>query len=334
MEKTKSKKELIDGYKRKINYLRISVTDRCNLKCIYCLPPEGISYIPREEILTFEEILQISNVAASLGISKIRLTGGEVFVRKGIIKLISSLNKIKGIKDISLTTNGTLLFEYLQELKEIGIKRLNISLDSLDKNCYQRLTGKNELNNILKSLFKAVKLGFKIKINTVIINGINEAEIPEFIQFSLENPIEVRFIEFMPLCGQGWKKDYFLSSKEIKQRIKEKYKLTPLSFKGVARQYLVSNGNGSKGIIGLITPISNSFCSHCCRLRLSVGGKLRPCLFSSHKVNLLPILKGNYQDSEKRRIIEEAFHQAVVLKPGHSLIDQRSRQVYIRSVGG
>lgn len=326
---------LIDNRGRIIDYLRLSVTDRCNLRCRYCHPPHKIEYLDRSEICSFKELFQVVRLAAKIGIKKIRLTGGELFLRKNIVEFIASLHEIQGIKEIALTTNGTLLLPHLKILKEIGLKRINISLDTLSEDLYFRLTGSHEFFSVLNGIQKSLEEGFKIKVNMVVLKGINETEIIQFLQCFLKSPIiEVRFIEFMPLCGLGWSENHFFPCDEIKDVIARRFVLHPLPSSGVAQEYFISNGNGLEGKIGIIAPVTRAFCSSCSRLRLSANGELRPCLFSKTKVELLPLLRGNFSSEKKERKVIEAFQEAVKIKPGSMSKNHVLNDVYIRSLGG
>jgi cyclic pyranopterin phosphate synthase len=325
---------LIDNHGRIINYLRLSVTDRCNLKCRYCHPPQKINYLDRKNICSFKELLQIVEAASRVGLDKIRLTGGELFLRKDVIEFIGSLHEIEGLREISLTTNGTLLLPHLKKLKEMGLKRINISLDTLSKDLYFQMTGSHEFFSVMDAIHKALDEGFNVKINMVALRGVNEAEIPQFLHYFLENSVEVRFIEFMPLCGLGWKEDYFFSYRQIKEIISKRYDLHPLASSGVAQEFILGNGNGLKGKMGIIAPVTRSFCSSCTRLRLSASGELRPCLFSTKKVDILPLLRGNFSSDEKELGIKEAFKRAAGIKPESMSRDHVLNDVYIRCLGG
>ena len=332
--KRERKNKLIDCFGRNIDYLRLSVTDRCDLKCVYCHPPHKINYLDRSEICSYWELLQVVKVASTLGIDKVRLTGGELFLRKDIVEFISSLHEIEELKEIVLTTNGTLLLPHLKRLKEIGIRRINISLDTLSEDLYYRITGRHKFFTVLEGIQRALEEGFMIKINMVVLRGINETEITEFIQYFLKNSVEVRFIEFMPLCGPGWREDYFFPYEKIKEIIKKKFDIHPLLSSGVAQEFALRDRNGLEGKIGIIAPVTRSFCSSCSRLRLSASGELRPCLFSKTKVELLPLLRSNLSLREKEKMIREAFKEAVKMKPVSMSKDHAAGDIYIRSLGG
>lgn len=293
-----------DRFERKINYMRISVTDRCNLRCFYCRGVQDFSFISHEEILTYEEILRLVRLALQSGIDRFRLTGGEPLVRKGVENLVREINSLEGVRDLSLTTNGVLLLDYLEKLKAAGLKRLNISLDSLQPEKFKKITGFDKLEDVLKAIFRAVDMGFEpVKINVVLLKGIND-EIDDFIGLAYELPVHVRFIELMefsPVDG------YFVSGKKIYEQLAQKYKLEPVAVagSGPARNYY--RLKGMKGSFGFILPYSDHFCRSCNRLRLSADGKLQTCLFSNEITDLKGPLRGGATDEEILQIIKSAL---------------------------
>ena len=298
---------LLDPYKRKINYLRISVTDRCNLRCCYCMPEEGIPLISHQEILTYEEILRIVRVFATEGISKVRLTGGEPLVRKGIVDFIHSLSQIKEIKDLSLTTNGILLKELARDLKQAGLRRINISLDSLRKERFCQITRRNEFEHVWKGIEEALSVGLSpIKLNMVAIQGLNDDEIESFARLTLQLPVTVRYIEYMPSGnGEEWKKSDILTIPQIKTRLENVGKLIPIpsdQWDGPAQRFRIE---GAIGEIGLIGPVSSHFCDDCNRLRLTPDGKIRTCLFSDEEIDVKELLRkgGTDQDLKDRLLV-------------------------------
>lgn len=323
----KGEKALEDRFGRKIDYLRISVTDRCNLRCLYCLPPEGIKVKPRQEILRFEEILEVARVALGLGISRFRLTGGEPLVRLGIIPFIKALALLPGVEDVSLTTNGTLLPQMGKQLKESGVRRLNISLDTLDRGKYQTITRGGDFRQVWSGISHALELGFEpVKINVVALRNFNEGEWVNFARLTLEKPLHVRFIELMPIgASAALQEGYFASCREIKKMIESSLgRLVPVNGtagNGPARNY---NLPGAKGIIGFIDAVSNHFCASCNRLRLTADGKLRPCLHGSREVDLREALRSGAGDEEIRAL----FERALMLKPAdyHEVKSVRSTQ--------
>jgi cyclic pyranopterin phosphate synthase len=304
---------LIDKYQRRVNYLRISLTDRCNLRCLYCMPQEGIPKLPHEEILRYEELLRLVRVAVSLGIEKVRLTGGEPLLRRGLGGFIRALSAC-GLRDISITTNGTLLAECARDLKAAGLSRLNISLDTLRQGRFQEITGRPLLGDVLFGIGEAERAGFApIKINVVAMAGLNDDEIADFGRLSIEKPYRIRFIELMPIGQQaGWRPERYLSGEEIKARLKPLGRLYALgsrkSFDGPAKRYRFK---GALGEIGFINPISRHFCPACNRLRLTADGRLRACLFSDHETDIKRALRSGLSDDELRAV----FRQAIANKP-------------------
>lgn len=301
-------RDLVDRFGRTINYLRISITDRCNLRCLYCMPPEGLHKISRHAILSYEEILRIVEVSVKKGISKIRVTGGEPLVRKGVIGFIHSLSKIIGVKDISLTTNGILLEDFADDLFNAGLCRINVSIDSLNSMKYQKITGGGDLRKVWRGIRKAIDVGMSpVKINTVVMRGFNDDEVIDFARLSISDPYHIRFIEYMPIGNNSeWNKGNHISSKEIRDILKGYKTLSPINTEetGPAQMFKI---DGAMGKIGFISPLSDHFCSSCNRLRLTADGRLRTCLFSDKEVNLMQVLRGRLIDSELERLIESAI---------------------------
>ena len=273
-----------DKQGRNINYLRVSVTDRCNLRCVYCMPEEGVESLRHDDVLRFEDILKIVKSAASLGIKKVRYTGGEPLVMKDIDKLIYETSKLQGIEDIAMTTNGILLSDMAEDLKRAGLKRVNISLDTLNKDKFRDITRIGNLDNVLESIYKCLALGIKpVKINTVLMKGVNDTEFEDFLNLAKEMPVEIRFIELMPI-GESIKL-YEESKISFSEILKEHQELIPIeSEKGTTAQlYKIQ---GSKGKIGFINPISCKFCADCNKIRLTSIGTIKPCLHSKEEINL------------------------------------------------
>jgi len=298
---------LLDPYKRKINYLRISVTDRCNLRCRYCMPEEGIPLISHQDILTYEEMLRIVRVFASEGISKVRLTGGEPLVRKGIVDFISRLSQIEEIKDLSLTTNGLLLKDLADVLKHAGLKRVNISLDSLKRERFHQITRRDDFERVWSGIEEALRVGLTpIKINMVAIRGVNDDEIEAFARLTLHLPVTVRYIEYMPSGnGEDWKKSDLLTTPQIKSRLEKVGPLICITsdpWDGPAKRFRIE---GAMGEIGLIGAVSSHFCEECNRIRLTPDGKIRTCLFSDDEIDVREILRngGTDQDLKDRLLV-------------------------------
>lgn len=296
---------LSDSFHRPIDYLRVSVTERCNLRCTYCMPSDGVCLVPHEDILRFEEIFTIVEAAAELGIKKVRLTGGEPLVRAELPDLIRMLAGIDAIDDISLTTNGILLARNAAELKRAGLKRVNVSLDSLRPHKFRRVTRGGELADVLQGIEAAKSAELNpIKINMVVLPGINDDEIIDFAAKTVDEGWHVRFIERMPFNVE-MTEPQFISVGDIRQRLESLGKLEPCS---------VSAGNGpakyfrlpdAKGTIGFITPVSEHFCFSCNRLRLTADGKLRPCLLSEDEIDLKQPLRSGASSVELRKLIEK-----------------------------
>jgi GTP 3',8-cyclase len=318
-----------DSCGRSINYLRISVTDRCNLRCIYCMPSSGVPLLPHSQILSYEEIRAVVRATAEVGISKIRLTGGEPLVRARLPELVGMLSRVPGIEEVSLTTNGILLRKHARELKKAGLTRVNISLDTLKPARFRDITRRGELSTVLDGIEAAKEAGLHpVKINMVVIRGVNDDEVLDFARMTVDREWHVRFIERMPFNGQA----DFVPTAELQERIGLLGKLEPRvppRGNGPAAYYRLP---GATGTIGFITPLSEpSFCSRCNRLRLSADGRLRPCLMSEDEIDLRTPLRNNAQLPELKRLIL----QAVASKPErHHLKEDNATYLKITGAGG
>lgn len=292
-----------DNYNRDITYMRVSVTELCNLRCRYCMPEEGIAKKAHEDMMTAEETIMAVKAAALLGIRKIRVTGGEPLVKRGIVKLCAAIAEIPGIEELCMTTNGTLLPRFAKDLKAAGVSRLNISLDTLDPEKYRHITRMGELKDVMAGLRAAEKAGFEnLKINSVLMGGFNDDEIGAFTVLTKDQPIEVRFIELMPIGGGiGFDKAEFVSCDTVLERVPELKSLNRED--GVARLYALP---GAAGRVGLIRPVSCDFCQGCNKIRLTADGKLKPCLHSEQEISL----KGLSQPQ-----MEETLCAAIMDKP-------------------
>lgn len=311
-----------DKYDRIIDYMRISITDRCNLRCIYCMPSEGVKPIEHKDILSYEEIIRIIRIATGLGVRKIRLTGGEPLIRKNLTYLIESINNINGIMDISLTTNGILLKKYARSIAKAGLKRINVSLDSFRPGRYREITRGGDIKNVIDGIHEAEKNGLlPIKINMVPIRGFNDDEIEEFASLTLKAAHNVRFIEFMPIGAREiWDHEKYISTDEIKERVSSIAPLIPVKIRksGPARYFRLK---GALGVVGFISPLTHHFCNTCNRLRLTADGKLRPCLFSETEIDLKSALRCGADDKEIQRLLR----LSIEIKPeGHSINHERS----------
>ncbi|MBW2655044.1 MAG: GTP 3',8-cyclase MoaA [Deltaproteobacteria bacterium] len=322
---------------RLINYLRISVTDRCNFRCQYCIPASPFTVIEHKKIARYEELLRVTRLACDLGITKVRITGGEPFVRKNIFSFLEKLCAIKRLKDISITTNGSLLTrEKIKKLTSLGIKRLNFSLDTLDPVKFAQITGRDRFQQVWESIHAAHELGISpVKINAVVLRGINDDEIEDLSALTLNDPFHIRFIEYMPMGDSAVEKQQQILTNEIKEKIESRFgKLMPIERTendGPAKKFQIP---GAKGIVGFITPISSHFCSECNRLRLTSRGTLRPCLLNNYEKDILNPLRNGASDTELKDIILSALTK----KPSfHGLTDQPFRNIpisHMTSIGG
>lgn len=284
--------ELTDSYGRTINYLRLSVTDRCNMRCFYCMPKEGIVNKGHDAVLSYEELLLVAETAIGLGIEKIRITGGEPLVRAGIIGFLGRLAQVPGLQHLALTTNGLLLKEMAADLYKSGVQRLNVSLDSLNSQTFSAITRGGDLKRVLSGLDAAEKAGFPPpKINCVIMRGVNDSEILDFAKMTLSSANSVRFIEYMPAVKEdGWQR-YCISGSEILERIASQYTLEQVDkgpFAGPSRDFRIA---GAQGSIGIITAVSGHFCGECNRIRVTSTGQAKGCLFSDDKTDLMRFLR-------------------------------------------
>lgn len=325
---------MIDTFHREINYLRVSITDRCNLRCVYCMPKEGVSRLGHNDILRYEEILRIVRIAVGKGITKVRITGGEPLVRSGVVEFLSALRGVEGLQDITLTTNGILLEQFAEPLYDAGITRINISLDSLVPEKYRDITRGGDLYKVLRGIERAREMGFSpIKINVVGIEGFNDDEIPGFVRLAGEHPYQVRFIEYMPVGGTIENDFRYLSNDRIMEEINRRHRLnevsdTPARDRGPARLFTLENGLGK---LGFISAMSHQFCSSCNRLRLTADGHLRACLLCDDpEADLKASLRLGCTDSH----LEELIQGVIDKKPSahSSSHHQGSRKKCVRSM--
>lgn len=324
---------LTDRYNRKVDYLRISATDRCNLRCIYCMPQDGIAQKAPSEILSFEEIIRITKLCTSIGIGKIKISGGEPLVRKGLPQLLKSLINLPNIKDVSLTTNGMLVKKYIKGLKNSGLKKMNISMDTLDAQKFRRITRTGKLIDVLNGIDAAIEEGFFVKLNVVMMKGINDDEILKFAKFAQEKQIIVRFIELMPMTDNRLlSRSFYMSCEEIKNKLEVLGSLKPIDTEvfgnGPARYYKIE---GFLVIVGFISPLSCKFCLHCNRLRLTSGGILMPCLASQEGVDLKDPLRKNQPEEEILSLIKKAI---LFKPPEHNFTSSFPRRHLMSQIGG
>lgn len=312
--------QLTDSFGRTINNLRISVTDQCNFRCIYCMPEEGMVFHPKAEILTFEEIARISAIASGLGINKLRLTGGEPTVRKDLPVLIRMLADIKGISDIAMTTNGFLLKKMSKSLREAGLPRVNVSLDTLDAEKFERMTRRDVLDKVLEGLEEAEKyFELPIKINVVAMRGYTDDDVLDFALLARTRPYQIRFIEFMPLdADHTWSREKVLTGAEIIDRIQAVWPLDPVVRPNQREPADLFRFRDGKGEIGLIASVSEPFCENCNRIRITADGRLRTCLFSLWETDLKTPLRSGASDETIAEMIIEAVRNK---EPGHHIND-------------
>ena len=293
---------MIDNYNRQINYLRVSVTDKCNLRCRYCMPEEGVLHREHKDMMTVEETFMAIKAAAELGINKIRITGGEPLVKRGIVNLCREVAEIQGIDEVCITTNGILLPQMAEDLKTAGVDRLNISLDTLDPEKFHYITRVGQLQDVLDGMEAAEKAGFEnTKINCVLMGGFNDDEIEDFVDLTREKPIEVRFIELMPIGGGiGFDKQQFVSCEEVLKRVPELVSMETED--GVAKMYRIP---GAPGKVGLIRPISCEFCEGCNKIRLTADGKIKPCLHSDQEIPLKGLMQDEMTETLRKAILDK-----------------------------
>ncbi len=299
-------KVLIDKYGRQLNYLRLSVTDRCNLRCYYCMPEEGMHFVPRKDLLSFEEMYLLTSIFCNLGVSKVRITGGEPFVRNGIMPFLENISTLKGLEEITITTNATLTGKYIQRLKAVGIRKINISLDSLDSQRFYEITRRDSFNTVYNTVFALLKEGFEIKLNCVLSAAKNTEDIIPFIELTKTHPLSVRFLEEMPFNGSADFEDINWNYKDIYNHISLHYdevitlENSPTS---TSLNYAIP---GYKGTFGIIPSFSRTFCGTCNRLRLSATGELRTCLYGAPATNLRDALRNGADEEKITTILQEA----------------------------
>jgi len=314
---------LIDSFQRKISYIRVSITDRCDFRCVYCMS-EDMEFLPKKDVLSLEELDRLCNTFIDLGVKKLRITGGEPLVRKNIMQLFSNLgNKIgQGLEELTLTTNGSQLARYAKDLFDNKVKRINVSLDSLDKNKFKKITRNNDFNKVVKGIMAAKNAGLKIKINTVALKGINDNEILDLVNWCGENKFALTFIEVMPMGEIGEKRiDQYMPLTEVRSLIKTRYSITddPLKTGGPAK-YVHCHETDQK--IGFITPLTHNFCEACNRVRITCTGKMYMCLGQEDREDL----KKPLRESENNDLLKKVIYKAILKKPkGHDFVIERKK---------
>jgi molybdenum cofactor biosynthesis protein A len=300
---------LLDNHGRKINYLRLAVTDRCNLRCFYCMPEDGLNWLSRKELMTYEEMLQACTLLVKMGIEKIRITGGEPFVRKDIMQLLTALSKLDGLKELSITTNGVLTAPHVAELKNIGVRSVNLSLDTLDANRFFTITRRDEFANVMETMEELLKHDMEVKINTVVMAGKNTQDIIPLVGLTKDLPVSVRFIEEMPFNGDGhsysgivW--DYVRIFDEIRQTFPEIQKVPDPQY-STSYNYQIP---GHKGSIGIIAAYSRTFCGTCNRIRITPQGTLKNCLYDDGVLNIKDLIRSGMGNTELEETLRAAFN--------------------------
>lgn len=299
---------LIDNHGRNINYLRLAVTDRCNLRCFYCMPEHGLNWLSRKELMSYEEMLHTCSLLVKMGIQKIRITGGEPFVRKDIMTLLTSISQLDGLQDLSITTNGVLTAPFVPELKKIGVRSVNLSLDTLDANRFFTITRRDEFANVMAALEALLQHDIEVKINAVVMDGKNTQDIIPLVEMTKDLPVSVRFIEEMPFNGDGhiytglqW--DYVRILDEIKNKYPQIQKLTDPAY-STSYNYQIP---AHKGTIGIIAAYSRTFCGTCNRIRITPQGELKTCLYDDGGLNIKDLIRNGASDDELRSVLLDAF---------------------------
>ena len=292
---------LTDSHGRAIRDLRISITDRCNFRCFYCMPTEAMEWQPKAEILSYEEIIRLTEIFVSLGITKLRVTGGEPMIRRDIEELIAPLARLPGVEDLAMTTNAHFLRGRAEGLKQAGLQRLTVSLDSLTPDRFALLTGRNELARVLDGIDAAIEAGLQpVKVNSVTIRGVTDDQAVAFAEFARNKGVQVRFIEFMPLDnGKVWRRELVVPGEEVRAKINAVYPLVPVvaeNLSETSRRWKFADG--APGEVGFINPVTQPFCGHCSRIRLTADGMIRTCLFSTVEHNIKRLLRGGASDGE------------------------------------
>jgi len=326
---------LLDRFHRVHDYLRVSITDRCNLRCAYCMPESGLPWLDRAQVLSFEEITRFVRVCVSLGVTKVRITGGEPLVRRDVTGLVERLVGIDGIQDLSLTTNGVLLEELASPLRRAGLDRINISLDSLRRETFERLTRRDLFDRVMRGLEAAALAGFRpVKLNMVVVRGLNDGEIESFAELTRARPYQVRFLEYMPLDGdRRWCRDQIVSGAEMLARLEQLGPLDRVAADGpsdVARRYRL---RGARGEIGLVLPVTEPFCAGCSRLRITAEGTIKNCLFGQQEWNARDLMRAGATDEDLCTLIRVAVGAKKAAFGGLDLDRDRSERS-MSQIGG
>lgn len=330
--------QLYDQFQRKIDYLRLSITDRCNLRCVYCMPEEGLKFFPKDKIMSQDEIIQLVKNFAKMGITKVRLTGGEPLLRRDLPEIIQRIRQISEINDISITTNGTALKYQAKKLKEAGLDRLNISLDTFNPAVYKKMTRGGNIKHVLQGIAAAERAGFKIiKVNTVVVRGENDQEVMDFINYTKDHPINVRFIEYMPIGQEisDWKKEYVPLTSIFNKCREAGLTYEPLSLpgNGPADNYQIK---GYRGSFGLIHPISERFCESCDRLRITSDGYVKACLYWNEELNIRPVINdfAAFKEVVQKALNNKPLNHEMAMKNVHQIINPAPTWRHMSQIGG
>ncbi len=324
----------VDRFGRKHTYLRISVTERCNLRCTYCMPAEGVDLSPREAILTFEEIERLARIFVENGVDKIRLTGGEPLVRKQVEDLVDMLGRIPGLRAFAITTNGLLLSKKFDRLQAAGLNQINISLDTLDPERFERIARRRGLPLVLNAIDDAIERGYEpLKVNCVVMRGVNDDELVDFVGMTKDRPLEIRFIEYMPFSGNGWADAFFMPYREMVERIEAggiRLRAPDRGPHDTSRTFQI---DGHAGTVGFISSMSDHFCAGCNRLRLTADGSLKVCLFGQAETSLRDLMRGGAADDELCSAIQDAVSQKAAAHAGmHAIAESDNRPMIL--IGG
>jgi len=326
---------LTDTFGRVTDYLRLSVTDRCNLRCRYCMPAEGLPWVPREQVLSFEEMVRFVRIAITLGVTRVRITGGEPLVRRDLPLLVEKLAHLDGLKDLSLTTNGILLSEQAQALHRVGLRRINISLDSLKPETFTQIARRDLLHRVMVGIETATAVGFRpIKLNMVVVRGLNEDEIEDFALLTRQHPFHVRFLEYMPLDGYGnWDRSKIVAGSEMLRRLQKVGTLQPVPSKDPSEVAMRFRFADAPGEIGLILPVTRPFCASCSRLRLTAEGAIKNCLFGQEEWNVRDLLRAGASDEQIGSVIRLAVARKKAAFGGLDLDNDKSARS-MSQIGG
>lgn len=308
---------LVDSFGRRIDNLRISLTDRCNFRCVYCTPPDGFPLMQKTRFLTLDQIVRFVRIVGAVGVTRCRLTGGEPLLRPDIADIVRTLKRVDTLRELSITTNGSRLADLAVTLRDAGLDRLNISLDSIDPGRFRSVTLSTQYDRVRHGIESALAAGFPVKLNMVVLKGISESEIVEFVRLAVDGDMEVRFLEFMPLCGDGWEADLVYPIAGVRDIVRRHFELEPRR-RGdrTAETFSIAGGRGR---VGFIASLSEPFCDTCSRIRLTADGNVRPCLFSDYEVPVGRLLANGASDDA----VLEAVRTAVANKPrGNQFVDE------------